>query len=408
MANNRLNKKIEEYKLDTHYLPVLNGFRAISIILVAWFHIWQQSWLSPDFTILGVDFHLMSLVRTGYIWVDMLVLLSGFLLFLPVARHMVEGEPLVDTKTFYKKRARRILPSYLLSIGVMLFVFAIPNREYANFMEGFWDVVSHLTFTSVFSYSTYHYTRLNFVLWTLIIEIQFYLLFPLIAHFFKKNPVGTFLVMFGMGLFYRYYIIMPLDNVNLYFNQLPAFLDIYAMGMMGALFYVAYAKHVKCKKQMSVVFTIIAIAVCIIIYRIVDDFSSVTYNSVIGKVQMSYRNQLGALNMLLIFSTACATSWWRWLFGNKVMGFLAMISYNFYVWHQFIATKFRLWNIPFSTYEFPNREGQEEWQLMYTLLVVTISITLATIITFFWERPFTKHGLGLFKRRKSKGIKRKS
>jgi len=280
----------------------------------------------------------------------------------------------------------------------MLFVFAIPGREYGSFAEGFWDVISHLTFTSIFSYDTYHYTKLNVVLWTLIVEIQFYMLFPLISHFFRKNPIGTFLVMFGMGIFYRFYMIMPLENVNLYFNQLPAFLDVYAMGMMGALFYVAYAKYFKKKREMSFVFTIIAIGVCVVLYRIIDDFSTLTYNAVIGKVQMSYRNSLSALNLLLILSTACAMSWWKWLFANKLMGFLAMISYNYYIWHQFIAIKFRLWNIPFSAYEFPNRQGQLSWQLRYTFLVVMTSVALAAFITYFWERPFTKHGLGAIKR----------
>lgn len=49
------------------------------------------------------EINLEWLWRTGYVFVDMLILLSGFLLFLPHARHMVEGRKLDSTVTFYRK-----------------------------------------------------------------------------------------------------------------------------------------------------------------------------------------------------------------------------------------------------------------------------------------------------------------
>ncbi len=32
---------------DVHYIGVLDGIRAIAILIIAWYHIWQQSWLMP-------------------------------------------------------------------------------------------------------------------------------------------------------------------------------------------------------------------------------------------------------------------------------------------------------------------------------------------------------------------------
>lgn len=62
------------------YVPVADGLRALCVGVVMWFHIWQQSWLNPS--ILGEDFN--WLVRSGYMLVEPLLTLSGFLLFLPV------------------------------------------------------------------------------------------------------------------------------------------------------------------------------------------------------------------------------------------------------------------------------------------------------------------------------------
>lgn len=67
---------------DKH-LDVLDGFRAICVLLVGWYHIWQQGWLSPSFEIPGQRISLDFLLRSGYLWVDGLLLLSGFLLYLP-------------------------------------------------------------------------------------------------------------------------------------------------------------------------------------------------------------------------------------------------------------------------------------------------------------------------------------
>ena len=94
------------------YMPVADGFRVLCVLIVAWFHIWQQSWLTPELTIGPVHIDLLPLVRTGYLMVDMMLLLSGFLLFLPYARARVDGGPLPDVATFYKKRVVRIVPAF--------------------------------------------------------------------------------------------------------------------------------------------------------------------------------------------------------------------------------------------------------------------------------------------------------
>lgn len=73
---------------DTGHIGVLDGIRVFAIGIVAWFHFWQQSWLSPQIGSISLDW----LVRTGYLLVDMMILLSGFCLFLPYARAMVYGE----------------------------------------------------------------------------------------------------------------------------------------------------------------------------------------------------------------------------------------------------------------------------------------------------------------------------
>ena len=93
------------------YVESCDGLRTMAVLIVAWFHIWQQSWLFPGLTVLGKDISLDPLVRSGYMWVDMMILISGFCLYLPWARMRYEGEELARPMDFYVRRLARIHPS---------------------------------------------------------------------------------------------------------------------------------------------------------------------------------------------------------------------------------------------------------------------------------------------------------
>lgn len=115
-------------KQRSDYIGILDGIRAYSILIVAGFHLWQQSWLQNLFPsnllqFMGVrNFSLNWVPRTGYMFVDVMLLISGFCLFLPYARQMTD--PLApepdNLRTFFKKRAARILPSYYLCLLLYL------------------------------------------------------------------------------------------------------------------------------------------------------------------------------------------------------------------------------------------------------------------------------------------------
>ena len=76
---------------DVRRVDTCDGVRALAIMIVVWYHIWQQSWLYPEMRIFGKSISFDPLVRSGYIWVDIMILISGFCLYLPWAR-LGEGE----------------------------------------------------------------------------------------------------------------------------------------------------------------------------------------------------------------------------------------------------------------------------------------------------------------------------
>ncbi len=65
--------KVEQNKQKYH-ITVLDGFRGLAILLVMWFHIWQQSWLSNKINILGLTINFDFFAIGGFIGVELFFL----------------------------------------------------------------------------------------------------------------------------------------------------------------------------------------------------------------------------------------------------------------------------------------------------------------------------------------------
>ena len=115
---------------DVRRVDTCDGVRALAIMIVVWYHIWQQSWLYPEIRIFGKSISFDPLVRSGYIWVDIMILISGFCLYLPWAR-LAQGEKGQSPLAFYRRRLIRIHPSYLLTLAIM-FGVALATEAYGN------------------------------------------------------------------------------------------------------------------------------------------------------------------------------------------------------------------------------------------------------------------------------------
>lgn len=220
---------MEPYRPNCYKIPELNGLRVLLVFIVSWYHFWQQSWLTPSIGSYSLDY----LLRAGYMPVDGTILLSGFLLFLPYARAMLLGEAVPNTKQFYQRRIIRIVPSYYFVTLALLFAVALPWHLYYNSSDMVRDVVMHLTFTQTFNPATYIATPIGVASWTIAIEMQAYLIFPLLARWAMKNPLGTLMTMAAGTFAFRGWCVWRLDEYNMVVNQLANFLDIYALGMGG-------------------------------------------------------------------------------------------------------------------------------------------------------------------------------
>ncbi|MBQ6123020.1 MAG: acyltransferase family protein [Clostridia bacterium] len=167
------------------YAAAGDFMRVFCAFMIGWYHIWQQSWLTPTLRLGGLTLDFYPWVRAGYMFVDLMLLLSGFLLYLPWAN----GKP-PETGVYLRRRAARILPGYWLALAVML-AFAVTAPDFDRPALLARDLGAHLAFVHNLFRFSYSQTRLNAVLWTLAVEVQFYLLLPTLAPLFNRRPAAV-------------------------------------------------------------------------------------------------------------------------------------------------------------------------------------------------------------------------
>ena len=374
-------------------IPELDGLRVLMIFIVSWYHIWQQSWLRPLIGSYSLDY----LVRSGYIWVDGTVLLSSFLLFLPYAKAMREHLPAPDTRAFYYRRARRILPGYYFITLAVLFIVAVPWQLYDRPQYLVKDVATHLTFTFTFFRDTYLATPLGAASWTLAIEVQAYALFPLIARGVMKKPALTLSLMCAVCFGFRAWCLWALVDYSMVVNQLINFLDVYAAGILAAMVWVrlcerqetsAGAEKARWKKYASqaLATAVFAAAMYGLLRMLMFQASTPDYVT-IQRRQMIYRPLYALFFTCLTLSAPFALLPLRKLLGNPVTRFLGGISMNYYLIHQTVIVHMRRLRFPYSVSETPHMDGEQPWQTRYTLLAFGISLLLAVLVTYLVEKP---------------------
>ncbi len=381
---------MKPYHPSARRIPELNGLRVLLVFIVSWYHIWQQSWLTPHVGSYSLDF----LVRAGYVPVDGTILLSGFLLFLPHARAMLLGEPVPRTRVFYQRRIMRIVPCYALTTLVMLFAVAIPYDSYHGNASAMWkDVLMHLTFTQTFSYATYIATPIGVASWTVAIEMQAYLIFPLLAKAARRNALGTLAGMAAVTLLFRSWAVWALDEYNMVVNQLINFLDVYAIGMGASILYVKLTTLYPSGKRRFLWQAAATAAVAAAIWglqALLRDQARSSGQAMIQAGQMIRRPAFGGLLAVLAVALPFTVRPIRFLMGNRLMGFLALISMNYYLMHQNIAVHLKRVGFPPSISETPNMVSggpEKPWVYQYTALCFGLSVLTAIAMTFLVEKP---------------------
>ena len=332
------------------YRPEIDGLRAIALIPVVLFHAGFE-WFSG-----------------GYVGVDVFFVISGYLITSIILQEKEVGN--FSFTYFYERRARRILPALFF-----IMLLCIPFAWILLLPHELIDFGKSLMATSLFSSNILFWLESDYFAadaeliplihtWSLAIEEQFYLFFPLIMIFFwvigKRHLFWILSIIAIVSFTLTEWGWRHFPEANFYLIPSRAW-----ELMIGALIALYLSQNKQAQGTIGELGSILGLSLILLAVFFLDKthpFPSIyALSPVIGTA-------------LVILFTHRETLVYRLLSG-KVLIFIGLISYSAYLWHQPLFVFSRLFLI----------EEPKPW-LMGLLSILTL--VLAYFSWRFIEAPF--------------------
>ena len=164
-------------RITTHgnWIPEIDGLRFVAIFATLFVHILGEMVNRSGQTFSAfAEKDVPELIDRGGRGVLLFFAISGFILAQPFLRqHLLHGQP-VSIKGFFKRRLTRLEPPYILSLLLYAMAIAIYERHTFSLLLPLTAHIFYLhNFTSL--------RPINFVTWSLEVEVQFYILAPVLG-----------------------------------------------------------------------------------------------------------------------------------------------------------------------------------------------------------------------------------
>jgi len=158
------------------FIPQIDGLRFVAISSVVFFHIYAA--LERGALPTPIEFN-TDLAKRG---VELFFAISGFILGVPFASHHLLKSSPVSLKQYFLRRLTRLEPPYFISLLVWAAMqFIVGHRALS-------DMAPHLLASSFYTHNLIFggfVGAVNTVAWSLEIEVQFYVLVPLLSLLFS-------------------------------------------------------------------------------------------------------------------------------------------------------------------------------------------------------------------------------
>lgn len=211
------------------FIPEIDGLRFIAIFSVIIFHLYLFI-SNKDLHVYSdnIDYtFLTDIAKKGVLGVPLFFIISGFILGLPFANASINKTGAIKLKSYFARRLTRLEPPYIL-VMLLLFIGSVYVAKTMGFFAAIKSLLASLTYSHNFFYPG-EYPFLNVSAWSLEVEVQFYLLAPILAFVFLiKNALKRrLLIVFAIFL-----LIIGNEFFHLGFISLYNYLHYFLLGFL--------------------------------------------------------------------------------------------------------------------------------------------------------------------------------
>ena len=304
-----------------HYLPSLDGLRAICIVLVLGSHAALSTGFPPELR------HWTQFVFNGKVGVLAFFVISGFLITYLLLREE-DRFASISLRSFYARRAVRILPVYFAYLGVVAALDLVSRLDLSRC-----QYLTAVSFTKNFGCSAW----VDGHLWSLAVEEQFYLLWPLTLVWGtqRTRAVAALLVVLVAPVARAALYWLGLKEASLY--SFPANMDALMAGCLLAFVLVRheakgeefFAKYVSLGRFCAVASIYLVVAL--------------TTNAIGGPFTVPFGTSVQAfaaaylIGSYVVVRRGASYS----ILNLRPVAFVGVLSYSIYIWQQLYFTNAR-------------------------------------------------------------------
>ncbi|GAB0218979.1 acyltransferase family protein [Staphylococcus pseudintermedius] len=352
-------------------MPGLDGVRAVAVIAIIIYHLNPQ-WLSGGF--LGVD---TFFVISGYLITSLLL-----------TEYHNTGK--IELMSFWLRRVKRLIPAVLfLVMGVIVLSLIFMPTEIQKvradsiaaifYVSNWWYIMQNVDYFEQFAVQPLKH------LWSLAIEEQFYLVFPIVLlsllSFIRrlKSIRIIFLILLVISMIAMMVLYVPNENVARVYFGTDTRIQTLLMGVLLALVWPPFQLKAKVNRQMRTMIDtagVVGLAILFICFKFVSETNSILYYG--GFFLIS------TVTLLVIASSVHPSGYFAKFLGNKVFTFIGSRSYSLYLWHYPIIV---LIHHQFVQGQIP--------PLVYVVEIL-LMVLMAEFSYKFIEQPFRKEGFNIF------------
>jgi peptidoglycan/LPS O-acetylase OafA/YrhL len=160
------------------FIPQIDGLRFVAISSVVFFHLYAS--LNHGGAVQHAAFDAVNAGILSKRGVELFFAISGFILGVPFASSYLLGAPRINLKQYFLRRLTRLEPPYILSLLVWAAILSLVARQSAR------EILPHLLASMAYLHNLIYNSdsTINLVAWSLEVEVQFYVLVPLLAGIF--------------------------------------------------------------------------------------------------------------------------------------------------------------------------------------------------------------------------------
>jgi len=329
-------------------LPSLDGFRAVSILLVIFCHARLLDWFPSA---------LAPIAQQCNVGVTVFFVISGFLITTLLLKEQ-QKEQTIKLKVFFIRRAFRILPvfvAYIVFIGVYNYFFDLSVLKSTFFHA--------ITFTANFdpngSWFLGHF-------WTLAIEEQFYLFWPFVIFFLRpKNLKFASFLLIAYSCIVRVIVYkFKLDPVT-FLHPFFAVSDSIFVGALTAIIWQEYPRISKSVFLNNYYLQLVSLSLIVL-------FLYARARGKLAWVALPFGNTIISVSimyLILSYIEVKDTLIYK-LLNNKYIIHVGVLSYSIYIWQQFFF-------------------GKDDIPLLNIFVIKLLAIYLISFASYYFlEQPF--------------------